>query len=106
MSIIDRHSPRFAKIDTSASGATELVAARTGKRILVLSYVVNASGAVGVKFQSASTDLTGTLTLAANQTQDAYYSEAGYFQTVAGEALNINLSGAVQVGGHLTWVEI
>jgi hypothetical protein len=34
------------------------------------------------------------------------FNPVGWFETVAGEALDINLSGAVAVGGHLTYVEV
>jgi hypothetical protein len=51
--------PKFAAIAASSSGANEVVAAVTGKKIRVLSYVEMANGAVNTKWQSASTDKTG-----------------------------------------------
>jgi hypothetical protein len=36
----------------------------------------------------------------------AAYCPVGHFETAAGEALNINLSGAVAVGGHVVYVEV
>lgn len=103
---------KTAVITASASGATQLVAAVAGKRIRVLHYRLMASGAVSVKFQSASTDITGLMPFAANGGISAGAPSiipAGLifeFQTEPGEALNINLSGAVAVGGYMLYQEI
>jgi hypothetical protein len=92
------------KISTSSSGATQLVAAVAGKKIVVISYAVIVNAAVNVKFQSGSTDLTGLMYFAANGGATVTVEGLGCFETAAGEALNINLSGAVAVGGHITYV--
>jgi len=100
------------KISVSASGNTELVAAQTGRQIRVLNYVIVAAGAVSVKFVSdaaTDTDLTGAMPLAANGgVSSAYAPQAEsvrecLFRTLYGEALSINLSGAVLVAGHLSY---
>lgn len=101
----------FAAITASASGATQVVAAATlngtARKIRVVSYVIVANAAVNVKFQSHTAgDLTGLLYNAANGGVAAPFSPVGWFETVAGEALDINLSGAVAVGGHLTYTLI
>jgi hypothetical protein len=97
---------KFATIVASASGATAVVAAVTGKAILVLSYVLIANAAVNVKFQSAGLDLTGLLYLGANGGAAPGEAAHGHFRTLASQALNINLSAAVAVGGHLSYVEV
>ena len=103
---------KFAKIDASASGNNEIVAAVTGKRIRVVGYTIIATGTVTVKWRSASTDLSGGMALAANGGTTPSVSVLspagmfGVFQTEPGEALNLNLSGAVAVGGHLVYVEV
>jgi hypothetical protein len=101
-------TPKFAVIVASASGATQVVAAVTSKKIRVLGYVLVASAAVNAKFQShvTPTDKTGLLYLGANGGVSAPFSPVGQFETVAGEALDINLSGGVAVGGHLTYIEV
>lgn len=101
-------TPKFAAISASSSGSNTLVAAVTSKRIRVLGYAIQAAGgAVSVKFQSAgSTDLTGLFALVANQVIPGGDRRHGHFQTVAGEALTLNLSAAVQVSGYLTYVEV
>lgn len=101
-------SPQFVAIVASSSGATTLVAAMPGKRIRVLSYVLTSNGTVNVKWQSHTlpTDLTGLDYLIANTGVSSGYSPIGHFQTLIGEALDINLSGSIAVGGHLTYIAV
>lgn len=96
-----------AAINAASSGDNTLVAAVTGKRIRVHAYELSASAAANGKFKDgAATDLTGLIYLAAagaaadavERTNDA----DGLFQTTAGNALVLNLSAAVAVGG---WVD-
>ena len=96
---------QYLSISTAASGQTALVAAQgSGLKIKVVSYVVVAAGAVTVQFQSASTGLTGVMSLAANGGL-VVMSQNGtpVFETAANAALNLNLGGAVQVSGHLAY---
>lgn len=97
---------KFASISASASGATEVVAAVTGKKIRVHTYTYVCNAAVNVKFQSATTDKTGLEYCGANGGVSATWAIGGHFETAVGEALNINLSGNVAVGGHLTYTEV
>jgi hypothetical protein len=101
-------TPKFAVISASSSGANTIVAAVTSKKIRVLAYTLIANAAVNAKFQSAvtPTDKTGLLYLAANTGASPAYSPVGHFETIAGEALSLNLSAAIAVGGHLTYIEI
>lgn len=100
--------PAFAKVDTSTSGDNTIVAAEAGRKIKLLSYVLVADGAVFVRWKSgASTNLSGRLSLAANGGAVAPPAnpDAGpWLETSAGEALVLNLSGAVEVGGHISYV--
>lgn len=98
----------YATISASSSGANTLINAVSGKRIIVLSYVVVANGTVNVKFQShiTPTDLTGLEYLVANTGVSAGYNPVGHFATIVGEALDINLSASIAVGGHVTYVTV
>lgn len=92
-------------IAVSASGATALVAAAgAGLIITVIQYKLLAVGAVNVKFQSASSDITGLDYLSTDGGVVVPYSPVGWFDTAANAALNINLSGAVAVGGVLSYI--
>lgn len=100
---------KFAKIAASSSGDNTLVAAVTGKKIRVIAYNLMANGAVNAKFQSGAsgTDLTGLKYCgAAGDGVCANYNPVGWFETAAGSLLNLNLSGAVAVGGELVYVEV
>lgn len=93
-------------IAASSSGNNEIVAAVAGKSVRVHGYVLVANGDVDAKFRSAdAADLTGAMPMGAKGGGVAapWAGEAGWFQTAAGEALNLNLSGAVAVRGHLVY---
>lgn len=101
-------TPKFAKIVASASGATTIVAAVAAKKIRVLSWQVVCNAANNVKWQShvTPTDLTGLHYFAINGGVVATFSPIGYFETIVGEALDINLSAAQAVGGSLVYIEV
>lgn len=97
-----------AAINASSSGDNTLVAATAGKKIRVIRWELSASAAVNAKFKDgASTDLTGLFYLAAagaNVEEDSVDQGRDFlFETTAGNALVLNLSGAVPVGGHLNY---
>jgi hypothetical protein len=98
---------KFASVSVSQAGDNQIVAAVTGK-IKVLSAALVASGTVNLKWRSATTDLSGAIPLVANSGFVLPASSPGqgnYLETAAGEALNINLSGGVQVSGHISYYE-
>jgi len=110
-----------AVISTAAQGDNALVAAIAagkGSAIRVLGFCLVAAGAVSVTWKSGTsapgggsdTALTGAMPLAANvpvsPTPLPYVVPSGLqglFQTVAGEALNLYLSGAVGVYGWVNY---
>ena len=94
-----------AVVSESSSGNNEVVAAAgSGLKIKVVSYVIIAAGAVSAKWRTASTDLSGAMALAANGGVSASSDEtASLLVTAANEALNLNLSGAVAVAGHVSY---
>lgn len=102
-------TPKFAPIAASSSGNNTLVAAVTGKKIRVLAYNLMGNGAVNAKFQSGAggTDLTGLKYIAAAGSGIcAPFNPVGWFETASNTLLNLNLSGAVAVGGELVYVEV
>jgi hypothetical protein len=101
-------TPSFATVVASASGATSIVSAVASKRIRVLAVQLVANAAVNVKWQSHTTptDLTGLAYLAANGGYVLPFNPVGWFQTNSGEQLDINLSGAVAVGGCVVYVTV
>ena len=67
-----------------------------------------ATPAVNVAFRSGSTTVIGGLGYWGEQGRGkvAPYNPDGWFETAAGEALNVNLSGNVAIGGELVYVLI
>jgi hypothetical protein len=97
-------------ISAASSGDNTLIAAVTGRRIVVTGYVLISSGTVNAAFKSgASTALTGAFPLTAQAGASAApwsgagTRKVGWFATSSSEALVLNLSGAVGVYGHLTY---
>lgn len=97
---------KYALIDASSAGNTQVVAAVSGKQIRVVAYAVVSSGTVNVRFRSgANTNLTGIMRLV-EAGGIAHAFDGGLFQTNVGESLNINLSTNTQVGGYVVYEEI
>ena len=94
------------KVDLSATGTVAPLAA--AQKIRVVAYVLVANGTVNANWQSHTTTATktGPLYLVANTGVSAGYNPLGWFDTVAGEALDLALSAGVAVGGHVTYVKV
>ena len=105
-------SIKYALIDEAASGLNEVVAAKTGYKFVVLEYGLIAAGAVSVTWKTATTALSGAMPIAANGGISASSFVVvpggvyGMFETAVSEALNLTLSAAVQVSGHLVYREV
>ncbi len=89
----------------TASGNTQLVAAVTGKRVKVVAYELSSNNDVNIKFQSATSDIYGSTlwssTLNWGVSKDLHIINGWpvvRMETNAGEALNLNLSGAAASG--------
>lgn len=98
-----------AAVAATNSGNTAVVAAVSGKRICVTKVMVVTKTALDLKFQSATTDITGTMGFAAGggwrdgMIRNADDPDDCLFETAVGAALNINLSGAGTVGGYVSY---
>lgn len=105
-SALDPGTVKFAKVQLSATGT--IVAAVVGKKIRVLSAWLSCAGTVNAKWQShvTPTDLTGLLYGVANSGIVLPYNPKGWFETVAGEALDLALSASVAIGGCIAYVEV
>tara|TARA_R110000868_G_scaffold252541_1_gene509242 strand:+ start:860 stop:1174 length:315 start_codon:yes stop_codon:yes gene_type:complete len=90
-------------ISAASSGSNELVAAVAGTQIRVTNFALVAVTAVTVQFKSASTALTGVMSMGATGVLAPGPDLQGHFITASGEALNLSLGGSVQVSGWLTY---
>lgn len=87
--------------------ATEQIAAVAGKKLRVIAmYLVAGGTATNVTINSASSAITPLLALAANGSFVLPFSEAGWFETVAGEALTVTTGAGATTGGHILYVEV
>ena len=96
----------FAPISVAGAGDNPVVAADAAKKVKVLSYVLVADAAVAVKWRRGTTDLSGAMSFIANSGAVAPAvspADGWWFETGINEALNLNLSGAVGVRGHLSY---
>jgi hypothetical protein len=98
----DNYAPErsYSASIAATGGNTTVVAAITGRSIVVDSYVVGATGSSTFRFLSGTgTYLTGTMGLSANGSVSV--SAGAGLTTVSGQALIINTSAAV--GGSITY---
>lgn len=99
---------KYAKIDASSSGNNTLVNAVVSKKIRVISLFLITASAVTTKIQSGAggTDLTGAVPNAANGGFVLSANVYGWFETAANTLLNLNLGGAVNAAGSLSYIEV
>ena len=104
--------PKFAAIAAATANDNTLVAAVTGKKIRVLALAVIAGAAGNIYFQSAAAGTvlfggsTNTINLPANGGFVLPFNPLGWFETVAGELLNMNASSTGPFSGGLVYVEV
>lgn len=101
---------KYARINATALGDNAVVAAVGGKKIRVLGYAFTTSVAVAANFQDTQVTPVvhaGPFDLAANGGVSFAGGLAGpAFETAAGQGVEMNLSVAANVRGHLTYVEV
>lgn len=99
---------KYASISASGIGDNEIIAAKAGFKFRVLSILLIASGTVNARFESGAggSALTGQMPVTTNSGFTANYNSDGWFETVVGESLNLELSASVLVSGCMSYVEI
>lgn len=86
-------------VSVSAAGATVLRAGETDQPVTLLGLSLVATGAVTVKFDDGTNDLTGAMPLAANGVLTWGANPVGWIEAGQGLPLRIVLGGAVAVNG-------
>jgi hypothetical protein len=102
---------KFAVINATGAGAHAVVPAVPNQKIRVLAFTALSTSNVTLQFLSDSTPITGPMPVLASggmatsigQLGTGGHGVFGLMETEAGEALNLNLSGAAIVGGFLTY---
>ena len=100
-------SPMRATFDENTIATHEVVAAVAGKKLRVVSALLGSAGSNTAIWKSDSTVISPAFPLSA----DSGYvlPEApvlGHFETAAGEPLQLELTAAERVAGHLTYLVI
>jgi len=90
----------------ATSGNTTLVAGSTGAKYRVLQVAIVTTLSNAVKFQSNTTDISATFPLGANGGIVLPFNEHGWFETNAGEALNVNLGSSTATGVQIQYVRM
>jgi len=92
----------------ATTGDTTLVAAVTSKKIRVLSFFGKADVAGLVLFESdtGGTALTGDINVGITDGFVLPYNPKGWFETVAGELLNLQLTTSANFDGCLSYCEL
>lgn len=87
-------------------GSNVIVAAQgDGIKIRVLSITLFASGGANtVNFLSAAAAISATFALGAAGLLSLPFSPHGHIETLANEALNLNLTAATAVAVQITWI--
>ncbi len=100
--------PQFVAISAALLGDNTLVALTAGQKIKVLQYtLISAGSVVGTIKSGATTPLTGALPFVANSGIASPFvapAMGHLFETTTGQALVLNLSAAIAVTGHLTYI--
>lgn len=96
---------RFASVDVATAGDNTIVAGVAGRRIQLVHYLLNPQGAVNLFWRDGAggAALSGTIVFGAAGFLDTGNAE-GLLATSDGNALVLNLSGAVQVSGHISYM--
>lgn len=102
----------FAPVSCSSSGDNTIVSLIAGRRLRVVSYLLVTAGDVVVTWKSSVAGaISGPMSLgntSSGQGGGASHptGPSAALQTAVGEALVLNLSDAISVGGHLTYILI
>ena len=97
-----------AAFDFENAGDNTLVEAVAGKVILVLALILVPAAAMAVRFESGAggAALTGVMNIGAKDPLVLPYNPEGWFETESSELLNLELGGAQQTSGCLSYVEV
>ena len=100
-SVVTNAPTLFAVVSKATASTTAVVAAVTGRTIVLDSYVLVATAAVGVNWEDGTTDISGVMQLGDGGT--IAVGGGNLLATSPGAALAITLDDTVQVSGHISY---
>lgn len=100
---------KYAMVEADADGVNEMIAAVTGKKIVVIGYVLTATlaGTITIQDDTSTPVELAKLSLATDGV--ASYSGgigAPAFETSSGKALDVSNPAGVDTLGHITYIEV
>lgn len=102
--IAGRYPLKQAVVSVATAASHAIVAPVAGKSIRLVHYTLVSDSAVDVTWEeSGGTDRSGPMDL---DTILSVESPNGLLWTTPGLGLNLLLGGAVQVSGHITYIEV
>lgn len=102
---------KTAIINSTTAGDQVILPGVVGKRIRVLAYILAISNNNHVQWKSGSTAISGEMHMTGGSSMAIHMGDQWpggglpVLMTEPGEALVLNVGGAVTVGGHLTYME-
>jgi hypothetical protein len=100
MSLVRSSRPQRAVLNYTTAANQEVVAAITGRQIVVLNIVLAVASGNTVTWKSGTTAISGPI----SESYTAGDAWAGLLETVKGEALVLTTATTDQVSGHITYV--
>lgn len=98
---------KYAVVNANTAADATIVPAVAGRQIVVLSYCLVLGGIVAVTWKSGATPLSGPMGAGAACVINADGApEQPQFETAIGAALILGLSAAIQVSGHIAYIEV
>lgn len=91
-------------VSETTSGDHTVVAADADQKIRVISVSLLASGNVDIQWKSAAGVITGVYPVPRRGGYVLPENQSGWFETDINEALVLNMSAAVTLGGSLTYI--
>lgn len=95
-----RHGPLRASISENTIANNEIVGAVANKRIVVLNVVITVQSGQTMQWKSGTTAISGAM----DSSYTAGDAHAGLLVTAIGEALNLDMTAATLIAGHLTYI--
>jgi hypothetical protein len=94
-----------AVINFSGSGLNGIIPGVSGQIIKLYKLFFVAQAATVITFQDGATPLSGPIGFTANGSLTLMFDTKPWFVTSAGNALNLNSTNAVQVGGTVYYTQ-
>lgn len=95
---------QYAGMNVSLVGLTQLISPSAGLKIRVLGVFLRPALATTVQFMSGATGIGFPMALSAGETLALPPSQHGWFETGAGQSLQLSLTTAATTTGYLTYI--